>query len=84
MFIYDALNDLITCGDTHIEASELRVRVNDLHKVPPGSYLSGFEKQLEVRVISHTLVNNGSHDHCTHGFYGHMITVHMFLWSHDI
>ena len=49
MFIYDALNELITCGVTHIEASELRVKVNDLHRLHLGH--SGFDEQFEVRCL---------------------------------
>ena len=47
MFIHDALNELITCGVTHIEASELRVRTNELHRLRLDH--SGFDEQFEVR-----------------------------------
>ena len=60
MFIHDAFNELIACGHTRIESSELRAKVNDLHKVAPRSSHSGFEKQLEVRVMSQQ-VNNRLH-----------------------
>eukprot|EP00731_Ephydatia_muelleri_P019161 Em0011g1201a len=48
VFIHDAFNELIACGHTRIESSELRAKVNDLHKVAPRSSHSGFEKQLEL------------------------------------
>eukprot|EP00731_Ephydatia_muelleri_P019157 Em0011g1197a len=46
MFIHDALNELITCGVTHIEASELRVRTNELHRLRLDH--SGFDEQFEL------------------------------------
>ena len=50
VFIHDALNELITCGDTHVEGSELRTRINELHRVPHGTTRSGFVEQFEVMI----------------------------------
>ena len=36
VFIHDALNEFITCGDIEIKASSLRAKVNYLSKAIPG------------------------------------------------
>ena len=48
MFIHDALDELITCGETDIAASNLRARVNKMHKIVPGKNMSGFQDQFQV------------------------------------
>ena len=48
MFIHDALNELITCGETDIHAAGLRVKVNHLKKIIPGSGITGFARQFQV------------------------------------
>ena len=48
MFIHDALNEFITCGDTEIKASSLRAKVNYLSKVIPGKGITGFNHQFQV------------------------------------
>ena len=49
MFIHDALNELITCGDTEIAAMNIRMRVGGLHKIKPGGeHVSGFNYQYQV------------------------------------
>ena len=48
VFIHDALEELITCGETDISAGNLRVKVNRLHKIVPGKAISGFEDQFKV------------------------------------
>ena len=48
VFIHDALEELITCGETDISAGNLRVKVNKLHKIIPGKAISGFEDQFRV------------------------------------
>ena len=55
MFIHDALNEIVTCGDTQIDASELPTRVNELHTVPYGGSYSGFEEQFEVHDVHRLL-----------------------------
>ena len=48
MFIHDALDELITCGETDIAAGNLRARVNKMHKIVPGKNMSGFSEQFQV------------------------------------
>ena len=48
IFIHDVLSDVITCGDTRLDASELRNRVNELRQADNGNS-SGFEEQFEVQ-----------------------------------
>ena len=50
MFIHDALDELITCGETDIAAASLRVRVNRLSKTVPGKGITGFVEQFQVCV----------------------------------
>ena len=44
--IHDALKDYITCGDTSVEAYQLRLAIRDMDKEEDGQ--SGFEQQFEV------------------------------------
>ena len=48
VFIHDALEELITCGETDISAGNLRVKVNKLRKIVPGKTISRFEDQFKV------------------------------------
>ena len=48
MFIHDALDELITCGETDISASSLRVKVNRMQKTIPGKGITGFAEQFQV------------------------------------
>ena len=48
VFIHDALDEFITCGDTEIKASSLRAKVNYLSKVIPGKGITGFSHQFQV------------------------------------
>ena len=48
IFIHDALDELITCGETDISAAGLRVKVNRLRKVVPGKGITGFAEQFQV------------------------------------
>ena len=49
VFIHDALEELITCGETDISAGNMRMKMNRLHKIVPGKAISGFEDQFKVR-----------------------------------
>ena len=51
IFIHDALDELITCGETDISAAGLRVKVNRLRKVVPGKGITGFAEQFQVKMI---------------------------------
>ena len=58
MFLHDALDELTTCGDTAIIGSNLRARVNKMHKLIPGKNITGFHEQFEVSQLhdSHMVV----------------------------
>ena len=47
MFIHDALNDYLTCGDTSVPAHELRRTISALAG-RDGEGRSGFERQFEA------------------------------------
>ena len=51
MFIHDALEELVTSGETDISATNLRVKVNKLNKIIPGKAISGFDDQFRVSYI---------------------------------
>ena len=48
MFIHDALDELITCGETDIAAPNLRVKVSRMQKNIPGKAMNGFADQFQV------------------------------------
>ena len=48
IFIHDALDELITCGETDILATGLTVKVNRLRKTIPGKGITGFAEQFQV------------------------------------
>ena len=50
IFIHDALDELITCGETDISAAGLRVKVNRLKKTIPGKGITGFAEQFQVEM----------------------------------
>ena len=50
IFIHDALDELITCGETDISAAGLRVKVNRLRKTIPGKGITGFAEQFQVDI----------------------------------
>ncbi len=54
VFIHDALNELITCGDTEVAAHNLSIATNQLSRVAPGKSLSGYEEQFQVQ-SGHTI-----------------------------
>lgn len=49
VFIHDALEELITCGDTAISSSNLRIKMGKMHKIIPEKAISGFSDQFKVR-----------------------------------
>ena len=49
VFIHDALEELITCGDTAVSSSNLRVKMGKMHKIIPEKAISGFSDQFKVR-----------------------------------
>ena len=52
MFIHDALEELITCGDTSFNVQSMRVKVNQMAKVNPETGITGFQEQFEVFICA--------------------------------
>ena len=50
IFIHDALDELITCGETDIPPTGLMVKVNRLRKIVPGKGITGFAEQFQVDI----------------------------------
>eukprot|EP00731_Ephydatia_muelleri_P019019 Em0011g1059a len=48
VFIHDALDEYITCGDTSISVTNLRVSINSLSKTKSGKTFNGFQKQFSL------------------------------------
>ena len=48
MFIYDAILESITCGNTQISAADLQRVVTKLRQRDPNTQLSGYEQQFKV------------------------------------
>jgi len=75
VFIHDALEELVTCGETDISAGNLRVKVNKLHKIIPGKAISGFEDQFKVGLMVMKLVSIS----LTLYGYGRLTALHMIV-----
>ncbi len=54
VFIHNALDKLVTCGDTEIAAVNMRITIGKLSRTVEGrENISGFQKQFEVcRIIT--------------------------------
>ena len=49
IFIHNALDELLTCGDTEVAAANMRIVIGKLCRpAEEGSSISGFQKQYEV------------------------------------
>ena len=49
IFIHNALDELLTCGDTEVSAANMKIVIGKLSQpAEPGSSISGFQKQYEV------------------------------------
>ena len=48
MFIYDALNELLTCGETEIAAANMRIAIGRLSRPVNTRDMTGFSKQFQV------------------------------------
>ena len=48
MFIYDAILESITCGNTQISATDLQRVVTKLKQRDPNTQLTGYEQQFKV------------------------------------
>ena len=51
VFIHDAIDELITCGDTSISSTNLRSVIAVLHNTVPGKDITGYQKQFQVNMI---------------------------------
>lgn len=51
-FIHDALDEFLTCGDTSIAVTNIRVAMVNLSKLEEGSKTTGYHAQFEVRLAS--------------------------------
>ena len=57
MFIHDALNEYILCGQTEIVANDIRKVIDELSvQHDPCSAASGFEHQFQVRYRKSTVI----------------------------
>ena len=48
MFIHDALNDYLTCGETAVPAHELRRKITDLEASVQDKKMTGFQSEFNV------------------------------------
>ena len=48
MFIYDAILESITCGNTQVSAADLQRVVIKLKQQDPNTQLTGYEQQFKV------------------------------------
>ena len=48
VYIHDALDEFITCGETEIAAANMRIMIGKLRRLAPGSKAPGFQTQFEV------------------------------------
>jgi len=49
MFIYTALLEFLTCGETEIAAAGIRMAISKLRRMEPNGAITGFEKQFNVK-----------------------------------
>ena len=48
VFIHNALDELITCGETEIAAANMRITIGRLGRTLPSREITGFQQQYEV------------------------------------
>ena len=48
IFIHNALDELITCGETEIAAANIRIVIGKNSRTVEGKNITGFQKQFEV------------------------------------
>ena len=48
VFIHNALDELLTCGETEISAANMRIVIGKLSRPSEGQKITGFSKQFEV------------------------------------
>ena len=49
VFVHDALDELISCGETDIHVLNLKVKLGSMHKIIPSRGITGFHDQYQVR-----------------------------------
>lgn len=49
IFIHNALDELITCGETEIAAANMRIVNGKLSRLVPQKKVTGYQVQFEVR-----------------------------------
>ena len=49
IFIHDALDEIINCGETAFNAQNICIKLKRLLKVSPETNKTGFQDQFEVR-----------------------------------
>ena len=49
MFIHNALDELITCGETEVAAANMRIAIGRLGRTVSPSGATGFHHQYEVK-----------------------------------
>ena len=66
MFVHDAIDELIRCGETDIAAGDIRIAIATLSKRTAGG-LTSFQKEFEVRLyITETVASyNKTQVYCT-------------------
>ena len=52
IFIHDAILEAVTCGDTQINASDLRKSIHQLRHRDPTINLTGYESQFKAHTIA--------------------------------
>ena len=61
MFLHDALDEVILCGETAFNVQNLRVKMTRMSKTVPGKHVTGFQEQFKVHtyiiILLNTLVN---------------------------
>ena len=51
MYIHDAINDYVTCGETVIVAHELGQKILEMNKTDPTINKTGFEQLFKVNHV---------------------------------
>ena len=69
-FIHDALEELITCGETAFNVQDMVTRVNRLNSVVAGKGVTGFKEQFDVCVPYVTMCRLFIHCSCCNKLVG--------------
>ena len=75
VFIYDALSELVVCGETDILAANTRININYMKEYVTGEGVTGFQKQFPVTIecvfylIHHMMINCHGNDYFSPSIY---------------